>query len=104
MSVDTVFKPLGPTVLVTNVAVQVTTANPDTDLTYRVRNLAAAAQYFTWGAASTVTSIGAPTAGVPSANTVGMLPNSVETFEIPSNQYFIASSATGFEMTPGKGP
>lgn len=103
MSVDTVFKPLGPTVLVTNTAVQIVqTGTGPGYSSIRVRNLSASAQYFTWGN-SAVTSI-TPAAGVPAANTIGMLPTSVETFEIPPTQFFIASSATGFEVTPGQGP
>ena len=70
---------------------------------FRVRNLAAVTQYITWGATSGVTSVGAPVQGTPSANTIGLLPNSVETITAPSNAWFIASSATGFEVTPGEG-
>ncbi len=69
---------------------------------FRVQNLSTSVQYFTHGATSSVTSVGAPTAGVPSQNTIGMLPTSVEVFSglLP---YMIASSATGFLVTPGDG-
>lgn len=103
MSIDTCFKPLGPTTLVVNAALQV--IPPGTNAataTYRIRNLSGSVQYLAWGSANvTVT---APSAGVPQYGTVGMLGNSVETFEIPPGVYFIASTATGFEVTPGQGP
>jgi hypothetical protein len=93
------FTPNGPTVLVAASAVQISAIGSNS---YRVRNLSASAQYFTHGAASSVTSVGAPTAGVPSQNTIGMLGSSVETFSnlLP---WMIASSATGFEVTAGDG-
>jgi hypothetical protein len=105
VSIDTVYKPTGPTVLVTNVATQVATQNAGGVYMFRVRNLAAVAQYFSWGrtaAAATALGGAAPTAaGTP--NTIGMIASSVETFEIPCDSFFIASSATGFEFSPGQG-
>lgn len=99
---DLPFSPSGPTVLVDNSARQIAAGNNLNVQVYRVRNLSSSVQYFTHGAANTVTSIGAPTAGVPSTNTIGMLPNSVETFGgiLP---FAIASTSTGFEFTPGAG-
>jgi hypothetical protein len=104
MSVDTTFKPLGPTTLVVNAAVQLPNSQASGSGAYmfRVRNLAAAVQYFTWGSTSSVTSL-TPAAGAPAPNTIGMIPTSVETFEIPGGSWVIASSATGFEFTPGIG-
>lgn len=89
----------GPTVLVGATAVQLTPIQGAS--TYRVINLSASVQHFTVGATSAVTSL-APAAGVPAANTITMLGSSVETFAnlLP---YMIASSATGFEVTPGDG-
>lgn len=105
MSTTSAFIPQGPTYLVVATAIQcpssMTLSNPVQS--FRVRNLSASPQYFTWGTASTVTSVGAPSAGVPSANTIGMLGSSVETFMLPPNAWFIASTATGFEFTPGEG-
>lgn len=108
MSTTAAFCPQGSTVLVTNAAVQVPgEATGGVAQSYRVRNLASTPQYFTWGATNAVTSVGAPTAGVPSANTIGMLGSSVETFVINApgagTLWFIASTATGFEFTPGEG-
>jgi hypothetical protein len=46
----------------------------------------------------------APTAGNPSANTIGMLPYTVEIFgTLPPNAYFKADAAGAFEVTPGEG-
>ena len=89
----------GPTVVVAATATLLT-QNPGIS-SYRVRNLSSSAQYFTTGATASVTSL-TPAAGAPAANTIGMLPASVETFSnlLP---YMIASSATGFEVTPGDG-
>lgn len=104
MAVDTVFKPIGPLTFVGAVATQVVGKDGSGHCSYRVRNLnTAAAQYFTWGQANTVTAAAAPIAGTPAPNTIGMLPNSVETFEIPAGVFFIAATATGFEFTSGQG-
>jgi hypothetical protein len=98
------FNANGPTYLVAATAVQIAPPAGSTGVfSYRVRNLSASAQYLTWGLSSSVASIGAPTAGVPSANTIGMFGNSVETFTFPPYLWMIASSATGFEVTPGTG-
>jgi hypothetical protein len=105
MSIDTVFKPTGPTVLVANTATQVANQNSGGVYSFRVINLATTVQRFSWGqtaAAATALAGGAPVAaGTP--NTITMLGSSVETFEIPIAAFFIASSATGFEFTPGQG-
>jgi hypothetical protein len=103
MSVDTVFKPLGPSVLVGTTAVQiVTSANPAGVSTFRVRNTQAVVAYFAYGSASVAAPV-APTAGGPAYNTIGMLPGSIETFELPAASYFIAAAVGGFEMVPGQG-
>jgi hypothetical protein len=101
MSVINAFQPQGSTFLVGTSAVQITSSTGA--CCYRVRNLAAAAQYFTWGNSSSVTSNGAPSAGNPSANTVGLAANGIEIYQLPGNVWMIASSATGFEVTPGEG-
>jgi hypothetical protein len=103
VSIDTTFKPSGPLTFVGAVAVQVVTKDGSGHVSYRVRNIATAAQYFTWGQTAAVTAAAAPTAGVVAPNTIGMLGNSVETFEIPAGVFFIANSATGFEFTSGQG-
>jgi hypothetical protein len=105
MSIDTVFKPTGPTALVAATATQVATQNAGGVYMFRVINLATSIQRFSWGrtaAAATALGGAAPVAaGTP--NTITMLGGTVETFEIPCDSWFIASSATGFEFTPGQG-
>ena len=112
MSLRQTFAPSGPTVLVGTTAVQVpgTTSVPGC---YRVRNLSSSVAYFTMGNSSSVTAQAAPSAGTPSPNTIGMLPNSVETFgnpfggvdvNSPVAAYFISANAAAFEVTPGEGP
>lgn len=104
------FTPFGPTVLVGTSEVQVPSTRNTSPTAYRVRNLSASAQYFSWapaaplgGAAPSIT-VTVPSAGVPSANTIGMLPASVEVFGgLPPNAYFKANAAAAFEITPGEG-
>lgn len=110
MAYNSSFSPFGATVLVGTSSVQVKTSNNDNPTSYRIRNLSTSAQYFRWAsplpgdAAVTVPAAAAPSAGVPSQNTIGMLPNSVETFSgLPANAWFIASAAGAFEITPGEG-
>jgi hypothetical protein len=72
---------------------------------FRVINLSTSIQRFSWArTAAAVTALAgtAPVAaGTPT--TITMLGGTVETFEIPCDSWFIASSATGFEFTPGQG-
>ena len=110
MAYNSSFSPFGPTVLVGTSSVQVKTTNNDNPTSYRIRNLSTSAQYFRWAApkpgdvAVTVPAAAAPSAGVVAPNTIGMLPNSVETFSgLPANAWFIASAAGAFEITPGEG-
>jgi hypothetical protein len=93
------FAPSGPVTLVGASAVQVGSQSSNC---YRVANLSSSYQYFTHGQSSGVSSVGAPSAGVPSQSTIGMLPLSVEIFNY-LGPWMIASSATGFEVTPGSG-
>lgn len=101
MAASFAFQPTGPTIFVGASAVQIA-QNQRASNVYRVRNLSSVAQYFTTGPNNGVTSVGAPSAGSPSAATIGMLPYSVETFT-GLGDWMIASSATGFEVTPGDG-
>lgn len=103
MSIQGAFQPQGPCTLVDNTARQPLESGSGQNQSVRVRNLATTTQYFTWGTTSAVTSAGAPTGGTPSANTIGMIGTSVETFSIPSGAWMIASSATGFEVICGEG-
>jgi len=105
MSIDTTFKPIGLTTLVGTSAVQAS-PDPTSDsracTTFRVRCLVAA--YLTWGSQASVTAAGAPGAGTPVNNTIGMsIVGEVEYLEIPYASYFISSVAASFEITPGIG-
>lgn len=96
------FQPRGPTYLVDATARNVPSTDGSAAPCYRVRNLSASAQYFTHGIDNTVTNQGAPAGGAPSFATIGMLPLSTEVFS-GLGPWMIASSATGFEVTPGEG-
>jgi hypothetical protein len=102
MGTGSTFAPSGQTVLVDNTARQIASGNNMSSQGYRVRNLSSSVQYFTHGTSNTITSAGAPSAGSPVSNTIGMLGSSVETFA-GLGPFMIASSATGFEVTPGDG-
>jgi hypothetical protein len=102
---DKPFQPTGPTILVDNTAREIgvrADALGGAGNNYRIVNLSASVQYFTHGASSSVSSVGAPTGGTPSANTIGMAGNGIEVFSglLP---FMIASSSTGFLVTPGDG-
>lgn len=105
---DGAFKPQGPTVLVTTAIVNVPTTDGTPTEGYRVRCLVSG--YLAWGpapslnVANTTIVAAAPSAGVPSPNTIGMIAgNPVEKFTLGPNMYFISSSVNGFEVTPGEG-
>ena len=104
--ITSAFSPTGPTYLVGTSVVQVTSTGNNT--TYRVRALLTTSQYFTYAAPSGPTTpsitVTAPTAGVPSTFTVGLLPSTVEVFGgLPPNAWFKADAAAAFEITPGEG-
>ena len=99
---DKPFAPTGPTTTVTNTAVQVVTGQQAGQV-YRIRNLSASAQYITWGPTSSVVSA-TPSGGSPAGNTLGIIASGVEKVTLSgANLWFIASSATGFEVTSGDG-
>ena len=109
MAYNSPFSPFGPTYLVGTSSVQVQSSNGNQPTSYRVKNMLGTTQYFSWlppqpnNATQNVT-VTAPTAGNPSANTIGMLPYSVEIFGgLPGNAWFEADAAGAFEITPGEG-
>jgi hypothetical protein len=104
--ITSAFSPTGPAYLIGTSPVQVTSTNNCT--TYRVRALLTTAQYFTYVAPSGPTTpsitVTAPTAGVPSTFTVGLLPSTVEVFGgLPPNAWFKADAVGAFEIIPGEG-
>jgi hypothetical protein len=109
VSIDTVFNPQPMTAFIGAAAAQILTSSDGAPYMFRVRNLSTTPQYFAWGvsaAAATAALATSPPTGVggaASTNVIGMIGSSVETFEIPVTSWFIASTATGFEFTPGRG-
>ena len=103
------FTPFGPTYLVGTSPVQVASSNNDNPTSYRIRNTSASAQYISWypqqpGNPTPTITVTAPTAGNPSASTLGFLPTSVEVIGgIPPNAWFEADAAGAFEVTAGEG-
>ena len=106
---DKPFQPTGPCTLVDATArlLQGNAVGTNGGQNWRVVNLANAVQYFTYGPTSSVTSVGAPTGGTPSANTVGMAANEIRTLTLTpftnNALYAIASSSTGFLFIQGDG-
>ena len=112
MSVDTTFRPTGPTIQVGTAPVQIQVGGNQGsigDAVY-VRCLAAAASsaYFAYGPSAASLSVApiAPTgatAATSTPNALGMFGQTVKIFQIPSNSFVVASAAAAFEMTPGVG-
>lgn len=98
---DKPFTPTGPSIFVGNTATQIGGLGYAGNC-WRVQNLSTSVQYFTHGQTDSVTSMGAPTQGVPSQNTIGMLPQSVEIFSALM-PWMISSLADAFIVTPGDG-
>lgn len=107
MSYDSTFAPKGPTTLLGVTVIQILPSNVDEQATSMlVRCLVTG--YFAWlpgqlGQTAPAITVTAPTAGAPSANTIGMSIGSVQTFQLPANAWFKASAAAAFEFTPGEG-
>ena len=105
---NSAFSPFGPTYLVGTSAVQVKSSNNVYPTGYRIINLTSSLVRVSWqpqepfdGASTPV--VTAPSAGVPSANTLAIPANGVAVFAgIPPNAWFI-SSAASVEITPGEG-
>ena len=109
MSIDVAFQPKGPTTLVTNAAaIQVVSAGWGIALgpvSFRIVNLASTAQRLGYAPTAAVANAAGPSAaGVANAVfSINIEGNAVLTLELPANTYFIASTLTGFEITPGQG-
>jgi hypothetical protein len=105
---NSAFAPFGPSYLVGTSVVQVLTTNNNPATSYRIRNLLVTAQWFAWvqpvGSTSPTITVTAPTAGVPSANTMGLAAGATGIFgNIPPNAWFKADAAAAFEIVPGEG-
>lgn len=104
MSIDTTFQPKTLTYLITTAALQIPEAGQVGATTFRVRLIVAGPAYLSWGSSSSVTAKGAPAAGTPVANTLGMSGlGTVMYIEVPPNSFFISNVATAFEITGGQG-
>ena len=105
---NSAFTPFGSTSLVGVTAVQVKSSNNMYPTGYRIVNLTSSLVRISWqpqepfdGTSTPV--VTAPSAGVPSANTLSIPANGVAVFAgIPPNAWFIASAAS-VEITPGEG-
>ena len=105
---NSAFSPFGPTYLVGVSAVQVKSANNVDPTGYRIVNLTSSIIRVSWqpqepNDATVTPEVTAPSAGVPSFNTLAIPANGVGVFSgIPPNAWFIASAAS-VEITPGEG-
>jgi hypothetical protein len=105
---NSAFSPFGPTYLVGVSAVQVKSSNNFYPTGYRIVNLTSSLIRVSWqpqepNDATVTPVVTAPSAGVPSANTLAIPANGVGVFAgIPPNAWFIASAAS-VEITPGEG-
>jgi hypothetical protein len=109
MSTVNAFTPKGKTYLVSTSDVQVITQDNVISVSYRVVNLASATVYLGFkaadptGAAVSVGTVAAPTAGSPVNNTIGFLAGSIEVVSLPPNVWLKADTATSLLITPGEG-
>lgn len=109
MSVDSVFQPKGPTVLVGTAAIQVIPpgTGPGGMVSFRIANnvlAVPAATRLGWGDTSAKTSSAAPTGtGANSANSINIAAGAVVTVEFPAYIWLIAAAAASLEVTPGQG-
>jgi hypothetical protein len=108
MSIDTAFQPKFPTVVVATAAIQVIPQGTASGmLSFRICNLATAAQRLGWGPTAAGTSATGPSgAGTANATySINIATGAVITLELPATTFFIGqnAAATGFEITPGQG-
>ena len=103
------FTPFGPTYLVGVSAVQVKTSNNGYPTSYRIVNLTSSLIRVAYqpqepNDATVTPVVTAPSAGVPSFNTLAIPANGVSVIGgLPPNAWFISSSASSAEITPGEG-
>ena len=106
---NSAFAPFGATYLVGTSPVQVISNNNMYPTGYRIVNLTANIVRVSWqpqepNDATVTPVVTAPTAGVPSANTLAIPANGVAVFSsIPPNAWFIASAVASLEITSGEG-
>lgn len=106
MSIDTVFQPKLPTVLVVGAGVQVVPSSYSGQgslMSYRVVNLSSTLQRFGYGPTAAKALAAAVTPTGTGISAITMLPSSVAVFEFSTGVFVAADNATGFEFTPGQG-
>lgn len=106
---NSAFAPFGATYLVGTSPVQVLSNNNVYPTGYRIVNLTTNIVRVSWqpqepNDATVTPVVTAPSAGVPSNNTLAIPASGVGVFSsIPPNAWFIASAAASLEITPGEG-
>lgn len=109
MSTVNAFTPKGKTYLVSTSDVQVITQDNVIAVSYRIVNVTAGTVYLGFkaadptGAAVSVGTVAAPTAGSPVNNTIGFLSGSIEVVSLPPNVWLKADTANSLLITPGVG-
>jgi len=105
MGIDTTFKPLIATYLVTSgTTVQPVPKDASGGVnSFRVKNTTATRQYINWGPASTLAIPVAPAAGAPSLSCIGLEAGGVAYIDVPQSSFFNCSATATFEVTPGSG-
>lgn len=104
MAIDTTFKPMIATYLVTSgTALQPVPKDAALGVnSFRVKNTAATRQYINWGLSAPGIPV-APAAGVPTINCIGLEGGGVAYIDVPPSSFFNCSATATFEVTPGSG-
>jgi hypothetical protein len=97
------FQPQGPLTLLGLTPIQIQPATGDGSRASNYRFHCLVAGYFTWASTNLVVPAGAPTAGVPSVNTIGMAAGATEKFTLPVGSWLVSSVAAAFEVSVGEG-
>jgi hypothetical protein len=103
------FQAKGKTYLVSTSDLQIPTQDNVYAISYRIVNLSASTVYLKYapanptGAAVSVGTVAAPSAGSPVDNTLGFLTGSIEVVSLPPNVWVKADVATSLLITPGEG-
>lgn len=98
------FTPQGKSFLVDSTAggVQVTTAGGGA-LQYRIRNRGSVEAWISYASTPGALNTVLPVVGTPQTGIIGMNGGVTETFSLPANCWFIASSGATFEVIAGEG-
>jgi hypothetical protein len=99
VSLETTFKPMQPTVIVTTATVQAVAPSVGNAgvASFRVYNAAAAAQIIGYGTSAT------NAAAVIPGNAVTVPPGASCYMDLPAATWFIGNTGSTFQVTPGQG-